>query len=139
MQAFFHRILSGRYGEWPTPSFGDVINRVRSHADAVTDFDKDEPSVWLRGAKRDAYSIFFSDKDPLREKRSASSLSPVDSPLSRRAPGHTPLACRLELFDEIIDTLRFPEASCSAVALTNSPTAIGRAESLGRAWAIERC
>ena len=110
MQAFFQRILSSRYGEWPTPSFGDVINRVRSHTDAVTNFDRDAPSVWLCGAKRDAYSIFFSDKDPVLGESQREFAESCGFPiLPARAPGHVPLACRLELFDEMIDTLRSPK------------------------------
>jgi hypothetical protein len=110
MQAFFQRILSSRYGEWPVLPFADVINRVRSHTDAVTDFDKDAPSVWLCGAKRDAYSIFLSDKDPvLGEAQREFALSCGFPVLPARAPGHVPLACRLELFDEMMDTLRGPE------------------------------
>ncbi len=107
MQAFFRRILSGRYGEWPTPSFRDVMARTRSHSDAMTDLDKDVPSAWLCGARREAYSIFLSEKDPvLGEKQRDFAASCGFPTLPARVPGHVPLACRLELFDEMTDALR---------------------------------
>ncbi len=118
MQAFFRRILSGRYGEWPTPSFRDVMNRIRSQSDAITNLDRDAPSAWLCGAKRDAYSIFLSDKDPvLGEAQREFALSCAFPIRPARVPGHTPFACRLELFQEMIDALH-PERAASGQAIT---------------------
>jgi hypothetical protein len=123
MQAFFQRILSSRYGETPIPSFADVISRVRSHTGAVTDFDRDAPSVWLCGAKRDAYSIFLSEKDPvLGEKQREFARSCGFPLLPARALGHVPLACRLELFDEMIDTLHSPKLAIRSPADSPTPT-----------------
>ena len=76
----------------------------------MTNLDRDEPSVWLCGAKHDAYSIFFSDKDPVRGESQRELAESCGFPiLPASAPGHVPLACRLELFDEMIATLRSPE------------------------------
>jgi hypothetical protein len=106
IHGFFQRILSGRYGEWPTPSFHDVMNRTRAHSDAMSDLDRDVPSTWLCGARRDAFTVFLSDEDPVLGEKQRDFARSCAFPLQpARAPGHVPLACRLELFDEVVDAL----------------------------------
>lgn len=103
MQAFFRRILSGRYGEWPTPSFHDVMNRTRSHPEALTDLSRDVPSTWLCSAPRNAYAIFLSEEDPVLGESQREFAQSCGVPIwPACAPGHTPLACRPELFEEMI-------------------------------------
>jgi hypothetical protein len=117
MQGFFRRILSRRYGEWPTPSFQDVLSRTRSHADAMTDLDHDVPSAWLCSARRDAFTIFVSDQDPVLGEGQREFARSCAFPLQRaRAPGHIPFACRLELFDEVIDALADPAPTAQPIA-----------------------
>ncbi len=107
MQAYFRRIVAGRFGEWPPPRFADVMARVRSHPEALTSLEKDVPSAWLCGADRGAYTILISDTDPVLGDGQRGFARSCGFPLEpAHAPGHTPLACRLELFDELIDALR---------------------------------
>lgn len=103
MQAYFRRILAGRYQEWPPPSFRDVMDRTRTHADALTDLLRDQPSAWLCSADREVFAIFLSDTDPVLGHRQREFARACRFPLrAARAPGHTPLACRLELFEEMV-------------------------------------
>lgn len=41
MQSYFQRILSGRYEEWPPPSFHDVMERTRARPGHLTEMSTD--------------------------------------------------------------------------------------------------
>ncbi len=126
MQAFFRRILSGRYGEWPTPSFHDVMNRIRSHPEAITDLGRDVPSIWLCSAPRNAYAIFLSDEDPVLGESQREFAQACNLPIwPACAPGHTPLACRPELFEEMIAAVHATDGAAPPPGITcpRSPTA----------------
>jgi len=107
VQGYFRRLLAGRYGEDPPPKFEEILSRTASHPEALSDLRRDTPSAWLCQARRDAYVVFLSDTDPaLGDAQRAFAIS-CGLPLRRAgAPGHTPLACRLELFEELIGELR---------------------------------
>ena len=115
VQSFFRRILTGRYGENPTPPFDEVVNRTSSHPDAMSDLRRDAPSAWLCGASREAYAVFLSDTDPALGDAQREFAEECHFPLRKaRVPGHTPLACRLEVFDEMIAELRAPPHTYAA-------------------------
>ncbi len=104
MQAYFRRILRGRYQEPPSTTFREVMNRLSSHPDAVTNPHADAPSAWLCSAKPDAYAVFLSDTDPVLGDDQRKFARDCGFPLKPAgAPGHTPLACRLKLFEEMIE------------------------------------
>ena len=114
MQSYFRRILSGRYGESPAPSFREVMYRVGSHPNASTKLAKDAPSAWLCEQQRDAYSLFVSDTDPVLGDSQREFARACGFPLLKaKVPGHTPLACRLEIFDEMLSAIRSPRAGIS--------------------------
>lgn len=119
MQLFFRRILSGRYGEQPVPSFHEVMNRTRLHKDAMTDLDRDVPSAWLCSARRDAYAIFLSDEDPVLGEEQREFAQSCSFPLLPACvPGHVPLACRLDLFEAMIDAIHPSDRAAPAPAVT---------------------
>jgi hypothetical protein len=106
IQAYFRRLLAGRYGEREPISFRAVLSRTGSGPGARTDLRKDAPSAWLCQARHDAYVIFLSDLDPALGEAQRRFATACGFPLRRaRAPGHAPLACRLEIFDEMLDAL----------------------------------
>ena len=106
MQAYFKRILRGRYGEPASTSFGEVLSRVGAHADASTDLARDAPSAWLCDAERDAYVVYLSDTDPVLGDAQREFASSCGLPLlGARAPGHVPLACRPEIIEEMIEQI----------------------------------
>ncbi len=109
VQNYFRRILTGRYGEDPPPRFEDVMERVASQPHSVTDLRLDAPSAWLCGARRDAYAVFLSDTDPVLGDAQREFAESCGFPLRKAGvPGHAPLACRLELFEEMTGELRQP-------------------------------
>lgn len=135
MQSYFRRILSGRFGEWPPPRFGEVLARVRSHPEALTNIEKDVPSAWLCGTDRAAYRILVSDTDPVLGDDQRGFARSCDFPLEpARAPGHTPLACRLELFDELVEALRPPDSGTSELG----PSPGAEAQELSQLGWVER-
>jgi hypothetical protein len=122
VQGYFRRILTGRYGEDPPPQFEEVMNRTSAHPEAMTALRSDAPSAWLCGAQRDAFAVFLSDTDPVLGDAQRDFAERCGFPLRRaRVPGHTPLACRLELFDEMIAELR-PPPRTPAATLTSGAT-----------------
>jgi len=119
VQSYFRRILVARYEEDPPPRFEEVMRRTASHRTAVTNLQSDAPSAWLCDAKRDAYAIFLSEADPALGERQREFAERCKFPLRMaRVPGHTPLACRLELFDEMMGEVR-PHVRTSSVGLTS--------------------
>jgi hypothetical protein len=117
VQGYFRLILAGRYGEDPPPGFGDVMKRTASHPEAMSDLRLDAPSAWLCGARREAYAVFLSDTDPVLGDAQRAFARACRFPLQEaRAPGHTPLACRLELFEEMIREVRPPARESKAMA-----------------------
>jgi hypothetical protein len=103
MQAYFRRILAGRYQERPPPSFHEVLNRVSTVHTTSTVLTRDAPSKWLCQAPRDAYSIFLSETDPVLGDAQREFAKRCDWPLKPAGvPGHTPLACNLDLFESMI-------------------------------------
>jgi hypothetical protein len=102
MQAYFRRILSGRYGEPTSTSFTDLLHRSRR--EAIYDATTDAPRMWLCGAPHEDYALFVSDDDPVLGGDHADFARACGFPVRRsRAPGHVPLGCRLELFDELLE------------------------------------
>ncbi len=117
VQGYFRLILTGRYGEDPPPGFADVMMRTASHPEAMSDLRRDAPSAWLCGARREAYAVFLSDTDPVLGDAQRAFARACGFPLQdARAPGHTPLACRLELFEEMIREVRRPGPVSTAMA-----------------------
>ncbi len=107
MQAYFRRILSGRYGEPDSTSFTDVLSRAASGPGAATDLAVDAPSAWLCAARRGDYAVFISADDPVLGDSQADFLRACEFPYRHSgASGHVPLGCRLELFDEMLDAVR---------------------------------
>jgi hypothetical protein len=113
VQGYFRRILTGRYHEASPPSFREVMDRTATHPEALTDLGSDAPSAWLCKARREAYAIFLSDTDPALGDAQREFAQACGFPLRKaRVPGHTPLACRLEIFEEMLGALRqLPELS----------------------------
>jgi hypothetical protein len=103
MQAYFHRILRGRYQEQEKPSFAAVLGRLRDHPEAQTSLPADAPSSWLCES-REHVAIFLSRYDPVlgMAQRDFLGRCPEVSLVTLEVPGHTPLACRLETFDDMI-------------------------------------
>ena len=67
-------------------------------------------------ARREAYAIFLSDTDPALGDAQREFAERCHFPLRRAGvPGHTPLACRLELFDEMIAEVRLAPRTSAAV------------------------
>jgi hypothetical protein len=119
VQAYFRRILTGRYGEDPPPAFREVLHRTASHREALTDPLVDTPPSWLCQAQRDAYAIFLSDTDPVLGDRQRDFARACGFPLRPAGvPGHTPLACRPALFEEMVQ------------AIVTAPRVAARAESV---------
>jgi len=119
MQLFFRRILSGRYGEQPVPSFHEVMNRIRLHEDAMTELGRDEPSAWLCSARRDAYAIFLSEEDPVLGEEQREFARSCSFPLLPACvPGHVPFACRLDLFEAMIDAIHPSDMTAPTPAVT---------------------
>jgi len=128
MQAYFRRILRGRYGEPASSSFHDVMNRVRSHPDAVTDLSRDAPRAWLCAAERGAYVVFLSETDPVLGDAQREFARSCGFPLRPAlAPGHVPLACRLDLFEEMLEVVqpaaRTAPVKASATRIRGAPRA----------------
>jgi hypothetical protein len=110
MQAYFRRILAGRYGERPTPSFRAVLSRRT--AESVP--ERDAPSAWLCASPQRAYAVFLSDTDPVLGNSQREFGYACKWPFRKAAaPGHTPLACNLDLFPQMIDALSPPPATLS--------------------------
>ena len=106
MQAYFHRILRGRYGEPASTTFRELLNRSR--ADPQTRPD-DSPPAWLCKADPRAYAVFLSDGDPVLGSAQADFARHCKFPLrSAKVKGHVGVACRLELFDEMLDAVGRP-------------------------------
>lgn len=128
VQAYFRRILSGRYGEDPPPRFADVARRTVAHPGAQSG-EPDAPSAWLCGEERDGYTVFLSDGDPVLGDEQRAFAVRCGFPLREsNAPGHTPLACRPELFDELAGELRPRRGAAPARAGAREP---GRGEPAG--------
>ncbi len=110
VQGYFRRILTERYHEDPPPTFHDVMGRTASHPEALTDIRSDAPSAWLcQVAQRKAYAIFLSDTDPALGDAQREFAISCGFPLRKAlAPGHAPLACRLEIFEEMLGDLPEP-------------------------------
>ena len=109
MQAYFGRILRGRYGEPASTTFGDLLNRTS--AGTVTVLARDAPSAWLCKADPAAHVVFLSDGDPVLGDRQASFARACGFPVRRaRTKGHVGLACRLELFEELLQAADPPAA-----------------------------
>ena len=109
MQAYFRRILIGRYREKdPPPSFQEIMDRVNSQPGALTKVGADAPRQWLcKQPDPSAYAIFISDTDPVLGDGQGDFARECQFPLRRaKVPGHVPLACRLELFEEMLQALR---------------------------------
>lgn len=119
-QAYFRRILTGRYREDPPPSFRALLARTAEHPDAMSELGRDAPGAWLCGAPREAYAVLVSDTDPVLGDGQRAFAHSCGFPLRPAgAPGHTPLACRLAIFDEMMRALRGPSPAPPA-ALTVS-------------------
>jgi hypothetical protein len=107
VQGYFRRILTGRYGEKPPLSFQEVMSRMATHPEAMTALERDTPSAWLCGASGDAYAVFLSDEDPALGEAQSEFARRCKFPLRKAGvPGHTPLACRPQIFDEMVAALR---------------------------------
>jgi hypothetical protein len=107
MQGYFRRILRGRWGEPEETRFQDVMRRIAGHPGARTRPDRDSPRAWLCGMPPERLAVFLSDTDPVLGDGQRD-LGPACGFRFRPAgaPGHTPLACRLALFDEMVDAVR---------------------------------
>lgn len=104
MQGYFQRILRGRWAEPASTRFTDVLARLEQHPGAQTDPRRDTPSAWLCAAPRERFSVFLSTTDPVLGEEQREGLRSCGVPLLDAAtPGHTPFACRLELFDLLLD------------------------------------
>lgn len=113
VQSYFRRILAGRYGEDPPPRFVEQALRSATRPEAMSG-EADSPSAWLCGAERDRYAVFLSDTDPVLGDAQRAFAERCGFPLRRAgAPGHVPAACRLELFEELVEALRPPRPSLS--------------------------
>ncbi len=83
------------------------MDRTASHPEALTGLRSDELSAWLCKASHEAYTIFLSDTDPALGDAQREFARSCGFPLRKaHVPGHTPLACRLELFEEMLGALR---------------------------------
>ncbi len=117
VQGYFRRILTGRYREDPPPKFQELMERTASHPEAESDLGRDSPSTWLCGARRDAYVVYLSASDEVLGDGQRDFAEACGFPLRKLGvPGHTPLACRLELFDEMVEDLRLGGRSLAADA-----------------------
>jgi hypothetical protein len=104
MQAYFHRLLRGRYDEPASTSFRDLLNRSRP--DSETILARDAPRAWLCDADRGTNAVFLSEADPVLGEKQADFARRCGFPLrSARVKGHAGVACRLALFDELLDAL----------------------------------
>jgi len=107
IRAFFRRILVGRYQEPPSVSFRDVMRRTGSHPEDLSDMKRDAPTAWLCQADRASFALFLSDGDPaLGDAQRAFAVACGIPVRHAHAPGHAPLACRLELFEEMLEAVR---------------------------------
>jgi hypothetical protein len=103
MQRYFQRLLRGRYGEPPSTSFRTVLARTAPSLGAMTDPAADAPSAWLCRVDPDVYAVLVSDTDPALGDAQRSFARACGFPLlPARAPGHVPLSCRPELFEEML-------------------------------------
>jgi len=118
VQGYFRRILTGRYREDPPPRFEEVMKRTATHREAVSDLDRDAPSAWLCRVPAEGYAVFLSETDPVLGDEQRDFAISCGFPLRKApVPGHIPLACRPELFDEMVAELRTPaRLPASAVA-----------------------
>jgi hypothetical protein len=104
MQGYFRRILRGRYGEPASTSFRELLNRSPPNGETI--LERDAPRAWLCQADRGRYAVFLSDSDPVLGERQADFARNCGFPLRRaRVKGHVGVACRLELFDEMLDAV----------------------------------
>jgi hypothetical protein len=118
VQGYFRRILTGRYGEDPPPKFEDLLDRTPSRPGSATRLDADAPSVWLCDARREAYVVFLSDTDPALGDAQRDFGKACKFPFREaHVPGHVPLACRLELFREMVEELVPPPRSGGSASL----------------------
>ena len=118
MQVYFRRILRGRYEEQGGRSFTDILGRVGDHPEAQTSLPADAPSSWLCGSTEQV-TIFLSRYDPvlgMKQREFLNNCAGV-APVMLDVPGHTPLACRLETFDEMLDKLTSRRDGLVAAAL----------------------
>jgi hypothetical protein len=119
MQLYFRRILRARYAEPESTSFAAIMERVGKNKTALTNPKTDVPSAWLCKAKRNKFAVFLSSTDPVLGDDQREFAKACQYPVHQLVePGHTPLACRLELFDEMLDELRPRKA---AIARTAQP------------------
>jgi hypothetical protein len=107
MQGYFRRILAGRYGEDPPPSFGALALRTTAHREAMT-AEEDSPSHWLcTAADRERYVVFLSDSDQVLGGAQRDFAKGCGFPFrAAGAPGHVAVACRLEIVEEMVEALR---------------------------------
>jgi hypothetical protein len=104
MQAYFRRILRGRYGEPASTSFREVLNRTPPNGETV--LERDAPRAWLCQADPRDYAVFVSDSDPVLGERQSDFARKCGFPLRpAKVKGHVGVACRLELFDEMVDAI----------------------------------
>lgn len=114
MQSYFRRLAQGRYGEPPSTTFREVLARTDPAGGTMTDPAADSPSAWLCRVDPAAYTVLVSDTDPALGDEQRAFARACGFPLHpARAPGHVPLACRPELFEELLDRL---EAAAAAPA-----------------------
>jgi hypothetical protein len=101
MQAYFHRILRGRYGEPESTTFRELL--LRSAAGKET-AEADLPRAWLCAADPATNAVFAAEGDPVLGDAQSEFVRSCGFPVRpARAKGHVGLACRLELFDELLD------------------------------------
>jgi hypothetical protein len=106
MQAYFRRILRGRYGEPEGTRFGDLMRRLEGRPGALTRPAEDSPSAWLCTVPSGRFAVFLSDTDPvLGDEQRQFGLACHYPFVAAKVPGHTPFACRLELFEELLEAL----------------------------------
>lgn len=108
MGDYFRRILQGRWGEPPGTRFADLLHRLGPDAGTLTVPAADSPSAWLCGAPRERFAVLVSSADPVLGLDQREAVKGCFALTGAQAPGHTPLACRLELFDELLDAAAGP-------------------------------
>ena len=102
MQAYFQRIMAGRYRRGPV-RFACEIDR-RPSTGRMSDPDADAPAAWLCDGPVRRYSIFLSATDPVLGDEQRRRLEARAFSFERTAAGgHIPLACDLELYDRMAD------------------------------------
>jgi len=102
MGDYFRRILQGRWGEPAGTRFADLIARLGPGAGALTDPVLDSPAAWLCGAPPERFTVVLSTGDPVLGAAQRERVTGCFPVVDAGVPGHTPLACRLDLFDELL-------------------------------------